>query len=73
MAASEDLTGSLLQASWESLQLEPGLVGLIFEYPEQVHHYQLGYPTHWKPVNRHKSKSLAQTPSFASQDVETSN
>jgi len=34
-----DLTGSLIQASWESLQLETGMAGQVFEYPEQVHHY----------------------------------
>jgi len=29
----DDITGSLIQASWKALQLEAGLSGKIFEYP----------------------------------------
>jgi len=35
----EEITGSLLQASWEALQLEAGLAGNIFTYPEAVQDY----------------------------------
>jgi len=34
-----DITGSLIQALWEALQMEAGLAGDIFNYPEPVNDY----------------------------------
>jgi len=34
-----DITGSLIQASWEALQLEAGLVGEITTFPEAIQDY----------------------------------
>jgi len=35
----EDITGSLIQASWEALQMEAGLSGEIYDYPKLVQDY----------------------------------
>jgi len=35
----EEITSSLLQASWEALQLEAGLAGNISTFPEAVYDY----------------------------------
>jgi len=47
----DDITGSLIQASWEALQIEAGLSGNISTFPEATLH-QHGYQKLGWPVRR---------------------